>query len=105
MPYANLFERINNIMGKKRKHLFLLMYRQQQCLITQKRTVYKQDDYDMLNKKTIESKIVDTGIRQKTYGPFTDELPNPIEDNMYKFLMYALLKNKFTMLLGDYIDS
>ena len=44
----------------------------------------------MLNKKTIESKIVDTGFRQKTYGPFTDELPNPIEDNMYKFLMYTL---------------
>lgn len=66
--------------------------------------VYKQD-YDMLNKKTIESKIIDTGIRQKTYGPFADELPNPIEDNMYKFLMYAFLKNKFTMLLGDYIDS
>lgn len=67
--------------------------------------VYKQDDYDMLNKKIIESKIIDIGIRQKIYGLFVDELLNFIEDNMYKFFMYVFLKNKFIMFLGDYIDS
>lgn len=67
--------------------------------------VYKQDGYDMLNKKIIESKIVDIGIRQKIYGFFVDELLNFIEDNMYKFFMYVFLKNKFIMFLGDYIDS
>lgn len=67
--------------------------------------VYKQDGYYMLNKKIIESKIVDIGIRQKIYGFFVDELLNFIEDNMYKFFMYVFLKNKFIMFLGDYIDS
>lgn len=59
----------------------------------------------MLNKKIIESKIIDIGIRQKIYGLFVDELLNFIEDNMYKFFMYVFLKNKFIMFLGDYIDS
>lgn len=49
--------------------------------------------------------MVDLSIKEKKYGPFTVEFPNLNEDNMLKFLMYTLWKNKFTMLSEEYIDS
>lgn len=40
-------------------------------------------DNDASNKKVIDSKTFDLGIKQRKYGPFTVELPKLGDDDMY----------------------
>ena len=44
-----------------------------------------------------------TEFTDKTYGPFKMEVPKLSEPDMYKFLMYTLLQNKFTVLSTETI--
>ena len=44
-----------------------------------------------------------TEYTDKTYGPFKMEVPKLSEPDMYKFLMYTLLQNKFTVLSTETI--
>ena len=39
-----------------------------------------------------------TEFTDKTYGPFKMEVPKLDKSDMYKFLMYTLLQNNFTVL-------
>ena len=41
----------------------------------------------------------------KSYGPFKMEVPKLSKPDMYKFLMYALLQNNFTVLSTETIDE
>ena len=49
---------------------------------------------------TIDSR---TEFTDKTYGPFKMEVPKLSEPDMYKFLMYTLLQNNFTVLSTETI--
>ena len=44
-----------------------------------------------------------TEYTDKTYGPFKMEVPKLDKSDMYKFLMYTLLQNNFTVLLTETI--
>ena len=44
-----------------------------------------------------------TEFIDKTYGPFKMEVPKLSKPDMYKFLMYTLLQNNFTVLLTETI--
>ena len=42
-------------------------------------------------------------IEKKTYGPFDMEIPKLSKQDMYRFMVYTLLKNKFTLLSAQEI--
>ena len=44
-------------------------------------------------------------VTEKTYGPFTIDVPRLNNDDMYKFMVYALLKNNFTLLSAEEIKK
>ena len=44
-------------------------------------------------------------VTSKTYGPFTMEIPQLNRIDMYKFMVYTLLKNNFTLLSAEEIKS
>ena len=46
-----------------------------------------------------------TEFTNKTYGPFKMEVPKLSEPDMYKFLMYTLLQNKYTVLSTETITE
>ena len=46
-----------------------------------------------------------TEFTDKSYGPFKMEVPKLSKPDMYKFLMYALLQNNFTVLSTETIDE
>ena len=41
----------------------------------------------------------------KKYGPFVTNMPKLSKRDMYKFMLYTLLKNNFTVLSGEYITK
>ena len=45
-----------------------------------------------------------TEFTDKSYGPFKMEVPKLSKPDMYKFLMYTLLQNNFTVLSTETID-
>ena len=49
---------------------------------------------DTVTKHTIGNR---TKFTDKTYGPFRMEVPKLSKSDMYKFLMYTLLQNNFTV--------
>ena len=42
-------------------------------------------------------------IVDKTYGPFDVDVPQLSKNDMYKFMVYTLLKNNFTLLSAQEI--
>lgn len=54
-------------------------------------------------KNVISQKIVDNTINQKKCGPFTVDLLELGIKDMYKFMLYTLLKQKFTLLSSEYM--
>ena len=54
---------------------------------------------------TINVDIWNGIITSKTYGPFTTKIPRLDRYDMYKFMVYTLLKNNFTLLSAEEIKS
>lgn len=46
-----------------------------------------------------------TAFIDKTYGPFNMEVPKSSKPDMYKFLMFTLLQNNFTVLSTETITE
>lgn len=46
-----------------------------------------------------------TDINEKIYGPFSMEIPKLSKPDMYKFLMYTLLKKKISVLSTETITD
>ena len=70
----------------------------------------EKDEYGIKYKRVFKQTLLlgkdDEKFIRKNYGPFTVEKPvNLSEDDVYKFGMYTLLKNKFTILSEDFITG
>ena len=66
-----------------------------------------QDEYDMPYKKVLEQRLLQKNnniIKEKTYGPFTIEMPEHLSiPDTYKLAMYILLDKHFHLLSGEFI--
>ena len=70
-----------------------------------KKNSKKTDEYNIKSDKVIKQ-IGGGFVVKKTYGPFTVEFSkNHTKRDAYKFMMYTLLKQKFTILSGEYINK
>ena len=61
------------------------------------------DIKDISNKFDLDK--LNENIEEKTYGPFTMDMPKMSKNDMYKFMMYTLLDNNFTILSAQVIDK
>ena len=68
-----------------------------------------EDEYDMPYKKVLEQRLLQKNnniIKEKTYGPFTIEMPEHLSiPDTYKLAMYTLLNKHFQLLSGEYITG
>ena len=80
--FQNLFEqRLNDMPGKREKVQI---------------TIHAEIGHTLGNR---------TEFIDKTYGPFKMEIPKLSKSDMYKFVMYTLLKNNFTVLSTETISK
>ena len=64
----------------------------------------KRERAQIIINAVIEHRIGNrTEFKDKSYGPFKMEVPKLSKTNMYKFLMYTLLQNNFTVLSTETI--
>lgn len=80
--FQNLFHnRLNNMSGRREKEQI---------------TIQADIEHTLGNKSE---------ILEKTYGPFKMEVPKLSKPDLYKFLMYTLLQNVFTVLSTETITD
>ena len=67
------------------------------------------DEYDIPYKKVLEQKLFQKNnniFKEKTYGPFTIEIPKHLSiPDTYKLAMYTLLNKHFHILSGEFISG
>ena len=106
--FLNLFEqRLKKIEGDRRLVSIILdvQIATSDCYRKYKKNTNKKDEYNIEKKKVMKQSGGEFVVR-KTYGPFSVEIPKHLtKRDTYKFMMYTLLKQKFTILSGESIEK
>ena len=120
--FIELFKtRLNNISGKKRIVSMTINVRINTGygdIDNKKKKQHKNalnenkdndDEYDIPYKKVLEQKLFQKNnniFKEKTYGPFTIEIPKHLSiPDTYKLAMYTLLNKHFHILSGEFISG
>ena len=120
--FIELFKtRLNNVSDKKRIVSMTINVRINTGygdIDNKEKTQYKNalnqnkdndDEYDIPYKKVLEQKLFQKNnniFKEKTYGPFTIEIPKHLSiPDTYKLAMYTLLNKHFHILSGEFISG